>query len=67
MLANVLLRSREVDQADENREEPNGLADGGIRLARCCGIEPALKRDRRAEFAALTVELVGKPVASVGV
>ena len=51
MLCKVLLRSRLLAQFDEKIEEPNGDDVVGRRAARC-GIEPALSRERRADFAA---------------
>jgi len=51
MLVNVLVLSRLLAQLVENSEGPNGFEFDGNRLVRC-GIEPALKRDSKADLAA---------------
>lgn len=65
MLASVLLLSRLLVQPGENSDDPNALARGGTR--RCCGIEPALRRDKRADLESAAGVALRKPDVSVGV
>lgn len=55
MLWSVLLRSRLLVQPAEKMELPKGETAGGKKPGRC-GIEPARRRDRRADLAAAFVE-----------
>ena len=68
MLWSVLLRSRLLLQPVEKMELPKGETAGGKKPGRC-GIEPARRRDSRADLAAALVEPSGaaKPACSVGV
>lgn len=67
MLWRVLLRSRLLVQPVEKIELPNGEVDGGRNPGRW-GIEPARRRERRADLAAALLAVAAvKPVLSVGV
>jgi hypothetical protein len=66
MLWRVLLRSRLLAHPDEKIELPKGEAAGGRKPGRW-GIEPARKRDSKADLAAAFVGPGTKPLRSVGV
>ena len=66
MLWSVLLRSRLLVQPAEKMGLPKGETAGGKKPGRC-GIEPARRRDSRADLAAAFVEPSAAKLFSVGV